>query len=260
MFLTRMGFGSKAVVTGDITQMDLPRQQLSGLRHAIDVLRGVEGVAFTFFTSRDVVRHPLVQRIVAGVRAQHRRRGRAGHVMAKHAKSAGCPLRSRSNCSLRHAGRGRRVPVTLRTLGPGGAGRGQARQAASAAAAPESARAARPAAKAGYAVCIRVVGKAESRRLNLHVARQGQAHQRALVSRRPPAERAESGALGRSRRSARRWWPGRRGSRASRWRRTGPTWSSTARCTCSATITSRRDAARRMESARSGNPAWFGVS
>jgi phosphate starvation-inducible PhoH-like protein len=64
MFLTRIGFGSKAVVTGDITQIDLPKQQRSGLRHVIDVLRDVEGVAFTFFTARDVVRHPLVQRIV----------------------------------------------------------------------------------------------------------------------------------------------------------------------------------------------------
>ena len=64
MFLTRLGFGSRAVVTGDITQVDLPRQQRSGLRHAIEVLRGVEGVAFTFFSARDVVRHPLVQRIV----------------------------------------------------------------------------------------------------------------------------------------------------------------------------------------------------
>jgi phosphate starvation-inducible PhoH-like protein len=64
MFLTRLGFGSKAVVTGDITQVDLPRQQRSGLRHAIEVLRGVDGVAFTFFNARDVVRHPLVQRIV----------------------------------------------------------------------------------------------------------------------------------------------------------------------------------------------------
>jgi len=64
MFLTRMGFGSKAVVTGDITQTDLPKQQLSGLRHVMKVLPGVEGVAFTHFTSRDVVRHPLVQRIV----------------------------------------------------------------------------------------------------------------------------------------------------------------------------------------------------
>jgi phosphate starvation-inducible protein PhoH and related proteins len=64
MFLTRLGFGSKAVVTGDITQVDLPRQQRSGLRHAIEVLRGVDGVAFTFFNAMDVVRHPLVQRIV----------------------------------------------------------------------------------------------------------------------------------------------------------------------------------------------------
>jgi len=64
MFLTRMGFGSKAVVTGDITQTDLPKQQLSGLRHVMNVLPGVEGVAFTHFNSRDVVRHPLVQRIV----------------------------------------------------------------------------------------------------------------------------------------------------------------------------------------------------
>jgi phosphate starvation-inducible PhoH-like protein len=64
MFLTRLGFGSKAVVTGDITQVDLPRQQRSGLRHVIEVLRGVDGVDFTFFNSLDVVRHPLVQRIV----------------------------------------------------------------------------------------------------------------------------------------------------------------------------------------------------
>ncbi len=64
MFLTRIGFGSRAVVTGDITQTDLPAGKLSGLRHVIDVLRSVEGVAFTFFDAQDVVRHPLVQRIV----------------------------------------------------------------------------------------------------------------------------------------------------------------------------------------------------
>jgi len=64
MFLTRIGFGSKAVVTGDITQTDLPGHKQSGLNQAIEVLRGVTGVAFTFFTARDVVRHPLVQRIV----------------------------------------------------------------------------------------------------------------------------------------------------------------------------------------------------
>ncbi len=64
MFLTRMGFGSRAVVTGDITQIDLPRSQVSGLRHVLRVLRDVEGVSFSFFTARDVVRHSLVQRIV----------------------------------------------------------------------------------------------------------------------------------------------------------------------------------------------------
>jgi phosphate starvation-inducible protein PhoH and related proteins len=64
MFLTRIGFGSKAVVTGDITQTDLPRHITSGLRHVMDILPGVEGIAFTNFLSRDVVRHPLVQRIV----------------------------------------------------------------------------------------------------------------------------------------------------------------------------------------------------
>ena len=64
MFLTRLGFGSTAVVTGDVSQIDLPKHQKSGLRDAIDVLRGVEGISFTFFTAHDVVRHPLVARIV----------------------------------------------------------------------------------------------------------------------------------------------------------------------------------------------------
>jgi len=64
MFLTRIGFGSKAVVTGDITQIDLQRTQKSGLVEAIQVLKNVRGIAFTHFTSADVVRHPLVARIV----------------------------------------------------------------------------------------------------------------------------------------------------------------------------------------------------
>src|SRR6202453_3864536 len=70
MFLTRIGFGSKAVVTGDITQVDLPNTKQSGLRTVIDVLRGVRGIAFTMFSSRDVVRHPLVQRIVQAYEAK----------------------------------------------------------------------------------------------------------------------------------------------------------------------------------------------
>ena len=64
MFLTRIGFGSKAVVTGDITQTDLPQGRRSGLRHVIDILADQEGISFTFFKSKDVVRHPLVARIL----------------------------------------------------------------------------------------------------------------------------------------------------------------------------------------------------
>ncbi|MFY0665399.1 MAG: PhoH family protein [Natronospirillum sp.] len=64
MFLTRIGFGSTAVITGDPTQVDLPRNQKSGLAHAIEVLDGVPGISFVRFASKDVVRHPVVQRIV----------------------------------------------------------------------------------------------------------------------------------------------------------------------------------------------------
>ena len=64
MFLTRMGFGSRAVVTGDITQIDLPRNEMSGLRHVMAVLNDIPNICFTFFDPRDVVRHRLVQQIV----------------------------------------------------------------------------------------------------------------------------------------------------------------------------------------------------
>jgi phosphate starvation-inducible PhoH-like protein len=64
MFLTRLGFGSVAVVTGDVTQIDLPRHEKSGLRHASQVLEGVAGISFTHFQKEDVVRHPLVQAVV----------------------------------------------------------------------------------------------------------------------------------------------------------------------------------------------------
>ena len=64
MFLTRIGFGSTAVITGDITQIDLPPGKKSGLRHIIDILNNEQGISFTFFKSRDVVRHPLVKRIL----------------------------------------------------------------------------------------------------------------------------------------------------------------------------------------------------
>ena len=64
MFLTRIGFGSTAVITGDATQIDLPRGAHSGLTHASHILDGVDGISFTYFANKDVVRHPLVQRVV----------------------------------------------------------------------------------------------------------------------------------------------------------------------------------------------------
>jgi len=64
MFLTRIGFGSKAVVTGDITQVDLPKEHLSGLIQVREILKGIEGIAFEYLTEKDVVRHPLVQKII----------------------------------------------------------------------------------------------------------------------------------------------------------------------------------------------------
>jgi phosphate starvation-inducible PhoH-like protein len=70
MFLTRIGFGAKAVVTGDVSQIDLPKGQLSGLIDAERVLKRVKGIAMTRFTSADVVRHPLVARIVDAYDAQ----------------------------------------------------------------------------------------------------------------------------------------------------------------------------------------------
>ncbi|MBN1141783.1 MAG: PhoH family protein, partial [Deltaproteobacteria bacterium] len=64
MFLTRLGFGSRAVVTGDLTQIDLPERRLSGLVEAKEVLSNVEGISFNFFSDLDVVRHPIVQSVI----------------------------------------------------------------------------------------------------------------------------------------------------------------------------------------------------
>ena len=76
MFLTRIGFGSKAVITGDPTQVDLPKGQKSGLAHAVHVLREVKGIAITKFSSQDVVRHPLVARIVDAYEKEERQEQR----------------------------------------------------------------------------------------------------------------------------------------------------------------------------------------
>jgi phosphate starvation-inducible PhoH-like protein len=71
MFLTRIGFGTRCVVTGDTSQVDLPKGTPSGLLDARQVLPGVEGIAFTHFTAADVVRHPLVARIVEAYGRAH---------------------------------------------------------------------------------------------------------------------------------------------------------------------------------------------
>ena len=76
MFLTRFGYGSKVVVTGDITQIDLPRDKMSGLKHAIDVLKEVDAIGFTYFDSKDVVRHPMVQKIVEAFEKHNKQAGK----------------------------------------------------------------------------------------------------------------------------------------------------------------------------------------
>jgi phosphate starvation-inducible protein PhoH and related proteins len=78
MFLTRMGQGSRAIITGDITQTDLPRSQRSGLMHAIEVLEGIPEIKFNYAKSQDVVRHPLVQKIVEAYQASDRKQPRSG--------------------------------------------------------------------------------------------------------------------------------------------------------------------------------------
>jgi phosphate starvation-inducible protein PhoH and related proteins len=98
MFLTRLGYGSRAVVTGDITQVDLPRGVRSGLREARELLDGVEGIAVCSFTDVDVVRHPLVQRIVlAYERHDAQRRATATKEQGHGAEGEGAPGRRTSD-------------------------------------------------------------------------------------------------------------------------------------------------------------------
>jgi phosphate starvation-inducible PhoH-like protein len=89
MFLTRIGFGSTAVVTGDVTQTDLPRGQQSGLRHVIEVLRDVEGISFAFFTSKDVVGPPPGGPIQNAYEAYETHDGPEG----SHERDSGRPVR-----------------------------------------------------------------------------------------------------------------------------------------------------------------------
>ena len=76
MFLTRLGFGSKIVITGDITQIDLPADKVSGLKEAMRVLKGVEDIAIMRLTESDVVRHALVQRIIKAYEVDEERRNK----------------------------------------------------------------------------------------------------------------------------------------------------------------------------------------
>lgn len=96
MFLTRIGFNSKAVITGDITQIDLPRSTKSGLRHAIEVLAEVDEISFNFFHSEDVVRHPVVARIVTAYEAREEAEQNA---KPSWRQNASAKLRSRNKMS-----------------------------------------------------------------------------------------------------------------------------------------------------------------
>ena len=117
MFLTRIGFGTKAVITGDVTQIDLARGQKSGLIEADRILAGVRGIAFTRFTSADVVRHPLVQKIISAYeRDAAKKTGRAGPLM---------PRRSpRLSLAVQYAVAASRLPIRgiAASLGQGRAG------------------------------------------------------------------------------------------------------------------------------------------
>ena len=84
MFLTRLGFGSQAVITGDITQVDLPDGKQSGLKEALRVLDGVEGIAQCYLTEKDVVRHELVQRIVKAYADYESKKGKGRAPDNKH--------------------------------------------------------------------------------------------------------------------------------------------------------------------------------
>ncbi len=151
MFLTRIGFGSKAVVTGDITQVDLPNSKPSGLRTVIDILRGVRGIAFTMFSSRDVVRHPL------------------GAENRPSLRSESCGRRRRKLSGLE-------LDVSYAARRPWVPGAQLLSRWATAALSQQH--------RERWALSIRVVGNMRSRSLNARYRSQGPAHQCAVVCRR----------------------------------------------------------------------------
>ncbi len=107
MFLTRIGFGSKAVVTGDITQIDLQRHQRSGLIDAVDILEEVRGIAFCSFSSADVVRHPLVARIVDAYEASGEPLSDANATNGKYGQNGKNGTRGQANAGNGKAGSGK---------------------------------------------------------------------------------------------------------------------------------------------------------
>jgi phosphate starvation-inducible PhoH-like protein len=124
MFLTRLGYGSKAVVTGDITQIDLPPGTASGLKVAHHILRDIEGIKFVFFTEKDVVRHRLVQDIILAYEREEAKREetqagrRAGDERAGGEERSPGPVAAGRD--LRSAGSSRRLPPEDREVGANG--------------------------------------------------------------------------------------------------------------------------------------------
>ena len=227
MFLTRIGFGTKAVITGDVTQIDLARGQKSGLVDAQEVLKDVRGIAFTLFTSEDVVRHPLVARIVNAYEAQTERAEQPGAtIQAMAASRAKLSLSvqyatARAACSGPYpaASAVRRLRWSVRRAGHA-AHRGRARRPA-----PEP-----------------------------RLPRQGLRHQRAHVRLSRPA------LAGRRHRAVRAGGaPRGRSTAQGAARRTTRIWWCTACCICRAMTTSASDQAAVME-ARETEIVTAGVS
>ena len=114
MFLTRLGYGSKAVITGDVTQIDLPTGTRSGLKEAQRILRGIEGISFSFFSEKDVVRHRLVQDVIMAYERAHDEQERFEQEKREQRR-----LRTQARYDNRHFGQGpRSEPERTANVGP----------------------------------------------------------------------------------------------------------------------------------------------
>ncbi len=204
MFLTRLGFGSKAVITGDITQIDLPTGRISGLVEALRVVREVEGIAFVHFDDRDVVRHKLVQQIV-----------KAYEAYTADAVGAAAPRRHGADAERRHdrpcrvdpgaRGPRARCDAVVRRPRPG---------AVACRAWPRWLARRRPARRRGARSPIALVCDARMRALNRTLPREGLRDRRAVVSGGRCRGRGASGAAGARRHRHRHRCRGTAGARA----------------------------------------------